>query len=704
MGDPGRYLSTTQDGESQVLADNISYLPFGPLKALTFGNGIPLTRDFDADYRLTDQSAGQVQDVGFARDPVGNITGITDGVDSTRSQSFGYDVLDRLISATGIYGTRSYAYDAVGNRTNTETDTYTIDSASNRLDAIAGTNPKGFSHDAAGNTVVSGALSFAYNQANRLAEASDTSGPLATNTYNGRGERVKKQAGGETTVYHYDQSGLLIAETDAAGDPGKEYVYLEGLPIAVLVATPTEAPAVLTSPTQGSTLNTATVSFAWSAGNGVTQYQLYVGTTPGAHDIHTGQGGTHLSETVSGIPLSGGTIHVRLWSLLNGSWVSEDFSYQAAGTPEAAQVNSPAPGSTLDTNAVTFGWTTGNGVNQYQLYVGTTPGASDIHAGQAGTHLSANVSGIPLSGGTIHVRLWSLLNGSWVSEDFTYQAAGTPGAAQITTPTPGGTLDTATVVFVWSAGNGVTQYQLYVGTTPGAHDIHTGQGGTHLSEAVSGIPLAGGTIHVRLWSLLNGSWAYEDVTYQAAGIPDAAKISDPTPDATLDTEIGTFTWTPGNGVTQYQLYVGRAPGASDIHSGAVGTQLTETVSGIPLAGGTIHVRLWSLLNGSWAHEDVTYQAAGIPEAAQITSPTPGGTLDTATVVFAWSAGNGVTQYQLYVGTAAGAADIHNGQAGTHLSETVSGIPLSGSPVHVRLWSLLNGSWVHEDALYPTEGL
>ncbi len=611
MGDPGRYLSTTQDGESQVLADNISYLPFGPLKALTFGNGIPLTRDFDADYRLTDQSAGQVQDVGFARDPVGNITGITDGVDSTRSQSFGYDVLDRLISATGIYGTRSYAYDAVGNRTNTETDTYTIDSASNRLDAIAGTNPKGFSHDAAGNTVVSGALSFAYNQANRLAEASDTSGPLATNTYNGRGERVKKQAGGETTVYHYDQSGLLIAETDAAGDPGKEYVYLEGLPIAVLVATPTEAPAVLTSPTPGSTLNTATVSFAWSAGNGVTQYQLYVGTTPGAHDIHTGQGGTHLSETVSGIPLSGGTIHVRLWSLLNGSWVSEDF---------------------------------------------------------------------------------------------TYQAAGTPGAAQITTPTPGGTLDTATVVFVWSAGNGVTQYQLYVGTTPGAHDIHTGQGGTHLSEAVSGIPLAGGTIHVRLWSLLNGSWAYEDVTYQAAGIPDAAKISDPTPDATLDTEIVTFTWTPGNGVTQYQLYVGRAPGASDIHSGAVGTQLTETVSGIPLAGGTIHVRLWSLLNGSWAHEDVTYQAAGIPEAAQITSPTPGGTLDTATVVFVWSAGNGVTQYQLYVGTAAGAADIHNGQAGTHLSETVSGIPLSGSPVHVRLWSLLNGSWVHEDALYPTEGL
>jgi len=54
-----------------------------------------------------------------------------------RSETFGYDALDRLTAATGVYGSLAYAYDANGNRTsrtlNAVTDTYTYAANTNRL-------------------------------------------------------------------------------------------------------------------------------------------------------------------------------------------------------------------------------------------------------------------------------------------------------------------------------------------------------------------------------------------------------------------------------------------------------------------------------------------------------------------------------------------------------------------------------------------
>jgi YD repeat-containing protein len=36
----------------------------------------------------------------------------------------------------------------------------------------------------------------------------------------------------DTIYYHYDQSGLLISESDAQGQTTREYVYLNGIPVA----------------------------------------------------------------------------------------------------------------------------------------------------------------------------------------------------------------------------------------------------------------------------------------------------------------------------------------------------------------------------------------------------------------------------------------------------------------------------------------
>ena len=50
------------------------------------------------------------------------------------------------------------------------------------------------------------------------------------------GRRTKKVAGEVTTLYIYDQNGLLIAEYDGSGNWQKDYVYLNGQPLTMIVA------------------------------------------------------------------------------------------------------------------------------------------------------------------------------------------------------------------------------------------------------------------------------------------------------------------------------------------------------------------------------------------------------------------------------------------------------------------------------------
>jgi YD repeat-containing protein len=51
--------------------------------------------------------------------------------------------------------------------------------------------------------------------------------------YDAFGRRTKKVASGITTLYHYDSSGKLIAETDENGNVQRDYIYLNGEPAAL---------------------------------------------------------------------------------------------------------------------------------------------------------------------------------------------------------------------------------------------------------------------------------------------------------------------------------------------------------------------------------------------------------------------------------------------------------------------------------------
>jgi len=214
------------------------------------------------------------------------------------------------------------------------------------------------------------------------------------------------------------------------------------------------------------------------------------------------------------------------------------------------------------------------------------------------------VTKIPITGGMLYVRLYSMIAGVWQYADYTYTIA-SPAPAAMTSPAPGSTLNGATVVFSWTAGGQVTQYDLHVGTTAaGSSNIFSGIVSGQ-SKSVTKIPITGGMLYVRLYSMIAGVWQYADYTYTIAS-PAPATMSSPTSGSTLTGSTVAFSWTSGGQVTLYDLHVGTTGvGSTNIFVGTVSGQ-SVSVSGIPVTGGTLYVRLYSLIDGAWQFVDYTY--------------------------------------------------------------------------------------------------
>jgi hypothetical protein len=367
--------------------------------------------------------------------------------------------------------------------------------------------------------------------------------------------------------------------------------------------------AALTSPAGGSTLPGASVTFQWSAGFGATQYYLFIGTSLGASNIASLDMGTQLSAVVAGLPTNSSTIYVRLYSYMAGAWQFNDYVFTAAA-PQKAQLVSPTSGSTLTSSTATLQWSSGGNATQYWLSIGSTPGASDIVNRDLGTTLSTVVSGLPTNGQTLYVRLHTYI-GAWYFNDYTLKALSPPPPqkAQLVSPAPGTTLPSSTATFQWGGGVGVTQYILFVGTSPGGSDIASLDMGTQLSAVVTGLPTNGATIYVRLNSYLGG-WQFNDYTFTAAPAPQKAQLVTPAPSTTLTNSTVSFNWTGGVNATQYWLFIGSTPGASDILSRDLGLNLSTVVTGLPTDGRTLHVRLLSYIGG-WYSNDYTFTAASL---------------------------------------------------------------------------------------------
>ena len=194
-------VTTVVNGLPATLAYAFVYDNVADRRSVTLGNGIAETNDFDAVHRPTSIAWGGLAGLTLGYDNVGNVTSMTDNTSAAAPAPFWWTT-----------------YDYVGNR----------------LDNVIDSSLRHYLYDENGNTTDDGMRTFIYNQNQRLLQVKQGSTVLVENEYDGKGRRVVKRAndGATVTVFHYDLSDRLIAETDQTGNLKVEYIYLEGRPLA----------------------------------------------------------------------------------------------------------------------------------------------------------------------------------------------------------------------------------------------------------------------------------------------------------------------------------------------------------------------------------------------------------------------------------------------------------------------------------------
>jgi RHS repeat-associated protein len=251
------YATDFQTAPTGCLSNAVCYTPQGTFYALSIGqtssfSGLNLSHSYNTRLQPLEFKAssagGNAVDITYGYvDPVtthnaGHVYSVTNNLDTTRSQNFTYDSLNRATSAltasthasspAHCWG-ETYSVDPWGNLQSiaaTTNTNYTGCSQESGFGATAdGYNHlSGFSYDASGNTLGDGTNNYTWNGESQMKTAAGVS-----YLYDGGGRRVSKSIG---KLYWYGSGGDILAETDASGNTTAEYIFFGGKRVAMLPA------------------------------------------------------------------------------------------------------------------------------------------------------------------------------------------------------------------------------------------------------------------------------------------------------------------------------------------------------------------------------------------------------------------------------------------------------------------------------------
>jgi RHS repeat-associated protein len=220
---------------STTLLSGVTYYPYGPPSAWTWGNSTTATRTYDEDGNPSQFVTAGVTN-GYTVDAASRITGISDSGLSSNSWTFGYDLLDRVNSGSSSAKSRGYTYDADSNRlttTGTIASTEAVSTNNNQLNSTSGGLVRTYTYDAAGNTKSNTGSSFTFNQRGRMSAATVGS-TSASYIYSALGQMIKKTVGSTTTLLMYDEAGHILGEYSSTGVLIQETIWMGDIPVATL--------------------------------------------------------------------------------------------------------------------------------------------------------------------------------------------------------------------------------------------------------------------------------------------------------------------------------------------------------------------------------------------------------------------------------------------------------------------------------------
>lgn len=243
----GRIVNYAPDvlGRPTLVSDfitGVTYWPSGQIRQINYANG--MVTNYNQNSRLWPSTVSAQSSSGvyylnnnYSYDGAGNLTAISDSIDSNYNRTMGYDNINRLTSITGLWGTGAIAYNGAGNITSQSLGGFNLSysyDGQNRLSAISGSRTAAYSYDAYGNIIADASKTFTYDDATNLrcVNCNDPTQKIEY-AYDNANQRISVTKGNTKTYEIYGSHGnLLIEYVPGTTDGLIEYIYLGGRRIA----------------------------------------------------------------------------------------------------------------------------------------------------------------------------------------------------------------------------------------------------------------------------------------------------------------------------------------------------------------------------------------------------------------------------------------------------------------------------------------
>jgi YD repeat-containing protein len=634
---PDAFGRPTQAGTYAVSA---SYWPDDTLAQFTLGNGVvyaadPNVRKLLLDYSYT-QGTTKALSQSFAYDADANIAQITD--DSAGNprppHTFGYDGLNRLTTAAGLWGADEYHYDTVNNLTQivsgSDTNNYTYD-PSNKLVGIAGGSmSRTIAYDPRGNVTTNGTEQYTFDQADRM---TTVDGNVDKYTYDAEGRRVKAVVSGATTYSLYTHDGQLLWQFDPTSNSGTDYIYLGKKLVARTNQVLVPAAPTLTVPATGVATTAYTVS--WTATSATTSYELQEEPDGGAWTtIYTG---TALSKSVN--QTGAGTFHYQVHGCNAGGCGNWSAIGTIAVAPAPTAPVAPASVSASvagNLSSISVTWASSPTATSYNLQQQFNSGAFADVAPPPGASTTVTIAN-PADGAYVYqARACNAVGCSlWVASAAVHIAHIPPAPASISVP---GT-STGVLGISWPAVAYATSYSLEQSTDNVNYGAVYNGAATSASIGVG----ATGVYYYRVRGCnANGCGPYSPVGASSVTIPPSQvpAISGP---GSSNNGCYTINWGGVPGATSYVMQE-NTNGAGWV---TIGNNGSGALGICGKGNGTYYYQVQGCNAGGCGPFSgvVAVVVALVPAAPSLSASTTGAPSHMKAVA-SWSASAGATSYQL----------------------------------------------------------
>jgi RHS repeat-associated protein len=223
-------VTATVNGVATTLVSQRQFRADDQLQSQTFGNGLLDTRLYTPAGRLVNQFLGAADTRVYGYDYNGNLTSLQT-LPVVASYTYDGRLNQLLTDNDGSLLSFTYQYVTTGDRTTGAGHTYTYTPNSHRLATIDGL-PVTVSPDGRLLTDPVSGRTYSYSNAGDLASVTQAGSLLGYYGYDPEHRRRTKTTATGTTVYHYDDDGHLLQETNSAGTAIRTYLWADGLPIA----------------------------------------------------------------------------------------------------------------------------------------------------------------------------------------------------------------------------------------------------------------------------------------------------------------------------------------------------------------------------------------------------------------------------------------------------------------------------------------